>query len=832
MTESGHAHHEEPDPQQGAWLVYLNGIQIPCPQVHVEYGVWRIPEATVSFPPHRLLQRLGAEDRLEVVIFYLDNTYDLENPAFRLMFEGEILGWSYSSSPMGRMMTFNAIGDISMFQSLYFFFMNTVDAVVGYNTTPGIDAESVYTPGIHYPFSLFRQGLFINGKSEEGEPNIRRPYDLVSNIMRGLLSTPNGAKDARPLPCVNFFSRWARKRNFHNRFVALPAFEDDLENLSAGVFPIFQSVQADFALKAMSTSLAETVGDQGSIYDLLQKIFGMAYCELAMIPTAPCVVTRLSDGTILHPPEVPRDQGTVATQPLRLVNYFVKPQMLFGTAPSCNLFLPSMIENYTYSENYWKQPTRAYVNDQFFTQGLNSNSLVAAAMTVGYPEEVNAVMQARRPISENQQVAPRPTATGKNVLVFPEEFYKGPVVTRMPVPAWFTHLANARATENKQNQTGGVDAGGADNDLHSLFFLYSQYEYYRSRYEQRGGAIDMLFNPYPVPGFPCVTFDHRASGLDTVGYVMNVAHDMQASGGGSMKTAVNYGFGRTLGELFDVLKTDMSRLGVVLSSAPVEPVDSVRAIGQDFEAAESFYNTLFFGRTALENKKASVDLRDIIGMVVPDDEAYADEFEIEDISIEGEFKAKDVSYLSPGTAGERTPPVTNLDATRAVEARSNFAPLFTDGVAALNYVSRPICTLEQYISFIHGGESLESLSRPIDLVDPVTGQAYTRPAQVEGERHDYSYVELLGSPTNPRVRSSAVYYERIRALRQGPGDRPPSDQIGATVTHVTGSTVSDAVPEEQSAAGVPADFPQTRHNWDELLLAYRQQILERLSPLR
>ena len=72
----------------------------------------------------------------------------------------------------------------------------------------------------------------------------------------------------------------------------MPLFEDTRGNLTKnlGAFPLFQSVQAEYALKAMSTSLSETVGEQGSLYDLLQKIFGMSYCELAMIPTAPMVI--------------------------------------------------------------------------------------------------------------------------------------------------------------------------------------------------------------------------------------------------------------------------------------------------------------------------------------------------------------------------------------------------------------------------------------------------------------------------------------------------------------------------------------------------------------
>ncbi len=833
-------HDTQPDPQQGAWLVYINGIQVPCPQVNISYGVWKIPEATISLAPHRVIQRLGAEDRLEVVVFYLDTTYDPANPKFRLCFEGEILGWAYNSSPFGRMMTFNAIADIAVFQSLYFFFMNTVDAVVGYVTEKGKDTITAFTPGVHYPFSLFKQGLFVESATDK--PDIRRPYDLLSNILRGMLSSPPGKPDQRPLPCVNFYARWARKRNFVNRIVALPLFEDNLADESVGAFPIFKSVQAEFALKAMQTSLSESVGDQGTIFDLLQKLCGMAYCELAMIPTPACYVTRSRDGTILRSTAQPgTDPHLVAEEPLRLGNYFVKPQMLFGIAPACNLIFPSMIENYSYSENFWQQPTRAYVNDQFYASALNGGGLVAQALTVGYPEEIDAALQMRRQGGDSA-VAPTPTATGKNVLVFPEEFFKGPVVTRMPVPAWFTHLAGQRASELRDAGELADTAVPADTPLHELFFLYSQYEYFRSRYEQRGGAVEMLWNPYIVPGFPCNIFDHREGGLDTTGYVLNVSQTLSLGG---MKTSMNYSFGRTINELFDTMKNDMSRLGVVLASAPADPVDSVRAISQDFVQAEQFYNALFFGREQLTEKKASADLRDIVGFVVDNPDTYGDEIVLDDIiiGIETDAPASAVSYLG-NDAGTREKPMNNLGesrtpardspgASRDVEPKEGFRLIFANGTEALKYIARPICTLEEYISFLHGGESLATLSVPQTLTNPVTGLSYERPAQVEGPRHEYSYLELVGGQNSGTVLSSAIYYERIRALRPGPGDRPPSEEIGSEVTPPTdGSTVSTATPVTDVVAAVPADFPQTRLNWDTILLAYRELMLDRQAPLR
>src|ERR1035437_2939940 len=139
---------------RASWLVYLNGIHVPCPEVTVTYGVWQIPEATLSFPPHRFLQRLGSEDRLEVAIFYLDDLIDPEKPAFRLLFEGEITGWNYVNSPFGRMMQFTALADIAIFSKLYFYYLNSMDAAAALLLEP----NTVRVPGaanIFFPASLF-----------------------------------------------------------------------------------------------------------------------------------------------------------------------------------------------------------------------------------------------------------------------------------------------------------------------------------------------------------------------------------------------------------------------------------------------------------------------------------------------------------------------------------------------------------------------------------------------------------------------------------------------------------------------------------------------------
>ena len=606
---------------QGAWLVYLNGLEVPCPSVAFNYGVWAIPEATVSFPPHRLLERLGREDRIEVVVFFLDDLTDPGNAEFKLCYEGEIIGWSYRNTAQGRMMSFNVIADIAVYTQLYFYFVNTVDAIVGMQT-PGFGAEHIAQAGAFYPFSIFKKGLLnpVKPTNDKMPADITRPFEILNNMLMTVLS------DALPLdqkstPAVNFFARWMKKRNFVNRFVALPLFEDVDKQ---GVFPIFQANNAVQALQTMQTDLAATVGESGSFFDVLKTIFGHVYFELAMLPTAPCYRVNVADGTIVGLSTTPPAKG----QSLRIMNYFAKPQLLFSVPPMCNVIFPSMSPSFTYSENYVAQPTRLYMNDQFISGIIKADVLVAAQLTFGYPEEVNAVL--KRKDGNGGTTAAHITENGKNCLLFPEEFYKGPVVSRGPIPEWFTYLQNKNrnAPSGQIQQPESIIAAetaaalkATGSTLSGLYKQYIECEYYRRRYDKRGGAVDMAFNPFIVPGFPSVLFDNRTSAFDLVGYIMTVQQSFSAEGGGSagaMSTAANFGNGRTLQEMLELLVQDMNSLSLVLGMAPAEPISVIRDISQDPTQAEAFYSALFHGKTGVNNSRASFDFTKAVGLAKDD----------------------------------------------------------------------------------------------------------------------------------------------------------------------------------------------------------------------
>ena len=619
---------------RGAWLCYINGIEVPCVGFTASTGVWKIPEFQIFLLPDIQLEDLGAEDKVPVAIFYLDQWVDVTHPEWRLLIDGEIVGRSMVHVSNQRLLSFTCLSNIQIFQQLYFFFMNTVDDIVAANS-PDVQAQGITSAGLFYPYSLFHKGLFapahvgqetgtgtrrttnVQGQDDaatDSDDPIQAPYELVYNIIKGLIST-EVTDDHRSLPMMNFFARHARKSRLYNRFVRLPQFEDIAAVANhVGVFPIFDAARNDLALGAMQRQMAGEISNSGPVWNILEQVLGTVFMEIGMIGNPACVITNL-DGEIqrlldagvatvdqnahtsadanaaanaaaqmaatqaeveaveaapnaptaaMAPPtaidvfnavlaaalpfanattsvnlnaefqslnrfqpavtpqtaknislrnianilgpsspaiaaggtaadnlinmtgSVPQQSpaqtapaattattgtgspnptatssmGSPVTTPARLAQYFVKPQFMFGVAPMCNVFFPSMVSQWTDDESFANQPTRIYVNDSVMTrlmraQGANRDQMLHA-LSVAYPEEADAVLRVHEDETDtNRPGAGNPHGTGKDLLIWPEEFYKGPVTAHMSLPSWFQMLMQAR------NSGTGDDATAA-----------------------------------------------------------------------------------------------------------------------------------------------------------------------------------------------------------------------------------------------------------------------------------------------------------------------------------------------------------------------------------
>lgn len=866
-------------PHRAPILCYIAGIECPIISASVNYGVGTIPEATIAMFPDPQLKRFGAEDRVPMVLFYLDEYIDPTKPTWRLLFEGEIVGWAYTNSALGRSIQFNCVSDIAIYTQLFFFYMTNLNSLAsGYLSARQTGEQVNQAVGV-YPYALFKKGLIQSGSTEY----INRPFDFAYNILRGLVSTQVDKK-LLSVPGVNFFTRWVRKQQFHNKWVALPYLDavtssdgKEAANQPAGVFPVLRAVQSQQAIEALEKHIgAQNAGS--SIWTLLKNVLDVVFMELAMIPTAPAVAAHSEKGTILGKPGVvaatglfmPEAQYEKApasaiggssgnyrknTEPIRLVNYFIKPQFLFGLPPACNVIFPSMGAQFSYQENYITQPTRLYFQDDTLAnlvpmQGKGQENLKTYLMTVlarAYPPEADFKFQEAVKGKQSNE-------TGKNLLIYPEEFFKGPVTARYPAPPWLMYLASYYQSKSKDSgKSSSKSATPEEGDTltdQDLYRLYAEYEYYRHRYSKRGGAITCAFHPYLVPGFPVMMFDDFNSQLHVIGYLLNVS---QSFAGRQIQTTGNYTYGRTLDEFFQAIADAMddpaveSRKGKTMAAAPPEPLQEIRDVIQHFSAADFFYKTLFYRRIDTPKKDHVFEYRNLLAFAKSD--GTTEPIKIEGLNEETITTSKTVTAeaLKAVKAADNTyfvSTITNLQLGDTLEYSAKVDNLNNAKLSAafkLAGVTFAVRSWDAFLKVLKAAETkLEAIQKGLDnpKVTHNLGGAQKQVVPKPGQEDKFdSYDDAMKYCARP-ICTLDEYVAFINGVREGVNDdyayedgtKIPSARFYTRIRKLTGATDATKATEAQEGlkgkdpAAVSGDFPDMRAEWDKSLLAYRANV--------
>jgi len=446
--------------REGAYLVYINGVQVPGAQVQVHFEVNQIPNASVSLAPDPVLNGLGAEDRVELQVFYKDDDYYGE-PKMCLLYDGAIAGQSYSNGPFSRSLSFNSFDHLQVLDTLNPYFASGVPGAVmpAFGSPSGTDA-TLPASELTMPWNIMFAGL-------DQKTVIRRPYDFVENILK----ISCGRKEIEKLGSVvtaQFYARHLTKLAFPRRFIPSPLLETELlksdDVYGDGAFPMIRVMRTNGVFKAIARSVAK-IGLGSTMWRTIQGLFASMYYELLAIPAPPIVQvdrTRGTElnGTILGPPRWVSNEEAEAKNSARilfkdlvaayddaspdrpnyLLNYVTKPQWIFGVAPACNVVFPSMISEINVQLNYWSSPTRLYVNDNIKSSvnaGDSAASQTLGHLAYGYPEQVQYELDKRY---KKASADFNPTVSGKNLLVWPEEFFRGPSSAELQSPNWLVYV--------------------------------------------------------------------------------------------------------------------------------------------------------------------------------------------------------------------------------------------------------------------------------------------------------------------------------------------------------------------------------------------------------
>jgi hypothetical protein len=368
--------------------------------------------------------------------------------------------------------------------------------------------------------------------------------------------------------------------------------------------------------------------------------------------------------------------------------------------------------------------------------------------------------------------------------------------------------------------------------LDTLRRAYARYEYYRQRSEQRTGTVIMPFNPYIVPGYPMFLFDDLSSGQHIVAYVTNVSHELTTE---SRNTTVSFINAQTLDEfvheVFDA-RVGNTPFGPLpnLCAAPPNPLDTLRDVTQTLPRAEEYFRRLFHQNKEYSGvKSAAFDFTQAFefvrstptGDVIKSfDDAMAElsgpagkrkvemdaaekklradyQTEVNKILFSATVPPEAKSSFTESLLGElnkaieklhvdfakNTPNLSSsvLETYTSIRPTEEFADFFKDPIKAYWFVSRPICTLDEYVDFRRRKGMKAANRSTIDSTHPTQGKG-------------------------------GKYYERILDL-----------------TPRMGESIGTPTFDENNNLETPPveDLPDMRIDWTTRLITYRNKVILR-----
>lgn len=417
---------------------------------------------------------------------------------------------------------------------------------------------------------------------------------------------------------TGFFSRYFRKIRSRNHWVCSPYFEGRpntnnpiKEYIGGGVFPLFRASKTKRYAKSIAKNSGAKFGPGGSAYGVVKNIFNLYSYRVSEI-LAPPAYTVDKYGLPKDKFEASREDEdymswssrlTKSEDRLAIASFLTHPISSFSIPPMCNTIFPSTRISFSINNSYSNKPTRLYYDKKSpygrLDFSVNSSSYATDSSRVTFPSVVAGAAQ-KAAGKASEQI---------DLLVFPEEYYRGP--RPMPGQMHPTYMDLSKYASASRfgtvdrgdpavpiNSIEGMDPEEAISALESVeksykkkissygvFYLLARKEFLKMKYNATG-TLNTLFNPYLVCGFPCSILSGGKSGLHYYGEIVSVNHTLTPN---SNSTSVQVGTIRTVNSVIKGIVADKFDV----DSYPQEPVQEIRDMLQVFEAANEYYTQIF-----------------------------------------------------------------------------------------------------------------------------------------------------------------------------------------------------------------------------------------------
>jgi len=421
-----------------------------------------------------------------------------------------------------------------------------------------------------------------------------------------------GKRDISTRSNVNtgFFARYFNLTKLEQHFVPSPIVEGipdgDNSKLPSGMFPVLKTSRGKKYVRALTRQTGRKFGQNGSASALINNLFTIMNYELLDV-LAPGIFEVDDNG--MPKGEFNKDKKNSIAQ------HITKPFTAYGIPPSCNVLFPCMVTSWNISNNYAAPPTRVYYERRSQGRKLDIKSTKKGyadhGTNVGYPAKV----------TRHAQDASNSKRSDMEVLIFPEEYYRGPNpqfneinpflyeikkqensrridgVTKIPKDS-IQQLSDDSIPGDQVNflEEALLKASAKGNDSYGLFVKQAQVDYMNGRTMATSLSVNSVFNPNMIAGFSSILFDSEDTNIHCIGYVRQVSHTLSAQGMASTTIAMT-----NVRTLKDMLIGILNQ-GAKYIVHPTEPLTEVREVFQVPEVANLYYKyLLYLGREETTN---------------------------------------------------------------------------------------------------------------------------------------------------------------------------------------------------------------------------------------
>lgn len=505
--------------------LFLDGVEIPVSAANVSFAEGNGSQATISIIPIDELQEI--KPRALVTLFYLNSSSNewkvQENPAgseqkasideYKLLFMGEMVGITYLKRPNGRSATLTCVD-----------FLNYLDAIKMYG------ANYTSSGGIEQIENAF-QGARL-GKSKSTTATGK---DLKTNIVSWISGLKTMGSDGKQKENITIgLHRLIKEIFFSGNYFFAKAFNRlRLDDQFVGLPKDTTSINL-FDLKYFKKFYDATLARQGSMVSARQIVSLLQAPIMYNMVTIPCPYldkdgsarVYSAEGTPLNSKITSRSEYPEAT----LNQFVLKPDSWFFAPPACNIIFPHMYSDFQVSRNYTQETTRFILRTDDLVQGTAYTEKSWNYFAGQFFDSVKYIKPKRLKdrlyapdLEEFNDLMETGSSKGHmsnlNDILMEHERYTGPVSTF--------------------GYAGALGQYVSKKSRRAYLGFFTDYMFWKYRFQGRSANVTMAFNPNIVPGFPAVVFDRPLTAIEKqesklrkhfIGHVVSVSHSISTQG--------------------------------------------------------------------------------------------------------------------------------------------------------------------------------------------------------------------------------------------------------------------------------------------------------------